>query len=78
MLASSHDLHGADALAFSGAYFGNGSGPIHLDNVECSGNETSLQECVHVEGEFHNCGHTEDASVRCKGEIADACVYSKK
>lgn len=45
------------------AFFGQGSGPINLDNVECTGRETDLVNCRHVRD--HNCGHGEDAGVVC-------------
>lgn len=47
------------------AYFGQGTGPIWLDDLSCSGSETSLNQCTHRGYGLHNCGHHEDASVRC-------------
>ena len=55
-------------MALSGAYFGNGSGDIFLDNVVCSGTESSLLECRTNPIGQHNCDHSEDAGVRCEGE----------
>ena len=53
--------------AFSSANFGQGSGPIQIDDVSCIGNETNLLNCTH--STIHNCTHNEDAGVVCSGEI---------
>ncbi|NXI44887.1 NETR protein, partial [Galbula dea] len=59
-------------LGFSGtakaramAYFGEGHGPIHLDNLECSGTEHTLGQCVKPDTGIHSCWHSEDAGVIC-------------
>ncbi|XP_075900741.1 scavenger receptor cysteine-rich domain-containing protein DMBT1-like isoform X2 [Nelusetta ayraudi] len=52
------------------AYFGRGSGPIWLDNVECSGEESAITHCTHNPVGQSNCGHDEDASVICSGSLA--------
>ncbi|XP_037133612.1 neurotrypsin [Syngnathus acus] len=53
------------AKAWSWAHFGQGSGPILLDAVKCTGNELFLDECPHGHWEQHNCDHMEDAGVSC-------------
>ena len=55
------------ATAFSSAYFGDGVGPILLYDVYCSGSETKLIDCGHFGLGQHNCDHSDDAGVRCKG-----------
>ena len=47
------------------ARFGQGSGKIWLNDVECEGNESSIVNCRHRPWGVHNCGHLEDASVIC-------------
>ena len=53
------------ARARSMAYFGEGEGPIHMDNVKCTGNERSLADCVRQNIGDHNFRHSEDAGVIC-------------
>ena len=54
-----------DALSFSVAYFGKGTGPIWLGDIQCSGNEQFLVNCTKTAIGVHNCEHVEDAGVRC-------------
>ncbi|XP_060260795.1 deleted in malignant brain tumors 1 protein isoform X45 [Ovis aries] len=56
------------------ARFGQGSGPIVLDNVGCSGHETYLWSCSHSPWNTHNCGHHEDASVICSAAQTQSSV----
>ena len=53
--------------SYSNAYFGQGSGPILLDNVACSGSESTLASCSHLGvGVTRSCSHLEDAGVKCR------------
>ena len=45
--------------------FGGGGGSIHLDGIQCLGNESSLLQCVHDGFGVHDCFHYEDAGVSC-------------
>ena len=57
------------SVAVQGAFFGSGSGSIILDNVLCRGSESSLLECNTNPIGQHNCDHSEDAGVRCNGNV---------
>jgi len=51
--------------ATSSASFGQGTGTIWLDNVQCRGNETGIEKCPNNGWGRHNCSHSEDAGVVC-------------
>ena len=57
-------------MAFGGAHFGAGVGPVHLDEVDCHGNESNLNNCSHDTLVSCLSGHSKDAGVRCQGRIA--------
>ena len=60
------------------AFFGEGSGPIHLSRAQCRNDYTILAECSTDKTGINNCQHSEDAGVICHGkiEIMPCCQLS--
>ncbi|NWZ60001.1 DMBT1 protein, partial [Haliaeetus albicilla] len=54
------------------AHFGPGADPIWLDNIHCTGTESTLTECELNNWGEHNCAHSEDAGVVCSGAAAES------
>ena len=54
-------------MPYKDAHFGKGSGPIWLNNLECSGHESNLYECGPFWGDRagHDCMHSNDVGVFC-------------
>nr|XP_058961641.1 uncharacterized protein LOC131788567 [Pocillopora verrucosa] len=51
--------------AYSGATHGQGTGPIWMDDLACSGSESHVYDCRHRGWGDHDCTHSRDASVEC-------------
>lgn len=54
--------------------YGGGAGRIWLDEVYCSGSESSIGECKHREWGSHDCGHSEDVSINCGSNGEDISI----
>ena len=57
-------LYGGKQYQGSEHSWGQGSGSIWMDEVGCTGNESSLFQCATTQA--HNCGHNEDVGIECK------------
>ena len=65
------------AVVFTpGGKLGPGTGPIHLDDVHCTGKEESIFECESSGLGNHNCLHNEDVGIICSapGKIKTAIL----
>ena len=60
------------AEAFLRSFYGPGTGPVHVDNIYCTGSEVSLSACTRKRfGDVStSClDHFNDASVSCLSEL---------
>ena len=78
-LGYTHAQSGAYALLQS--HFGPGTGPILLDDMLCSGNESNLLACPTAGGQIardvvgvHNCKSSETVGIRCLDGTKDATL----
>ena len=54
------------SIAYSGAFFGMGTGPVLLSGLFCSGLETAILECPRYYSIGATpCSHLQDAGVAC-------------
>jgi deleted-in-malignant-brain-tumors protein 1 len=66
------ETNNADSVAATAltSGFTNGAGQIWLDDVQCTGTESQLIDCPALPPGVNNCGHSEDAGVRCSGALS--------
>ena len=56
----------AGGVALTDLEFGAGLGNIWMDDVQCGGDESRIEDCPRRPYGENNCGHNEDAAVRCR------------
>ena len=59
------------------AAFGQGTGQIWLEDVQCVGDEIAISDCYHRGWNVHNCGHHSDVGVVCRPKGKAVHVQSK-
>ena len=65
----------AATAAPNNAIYGEGSGQIWLDDVNCVGTEEMIRNCSHSGWGSHNCTHKEDVSINCTaGTYIGTCI----
>ena len=57
------------------AHYGQGSGQIWLNRLNCNGNESAIGECSHAGWGIHGCEHKGDAGVECYPVNGNSNVY---
>ena len=66
----------AGAEVLPGAQFGSAMCPIFLDQLVCSGSETSLLECQsYTPLGLSTCQHSQDVGVRCVGRLTPMFLF---
>uniref|UniRef100_UPI00398E4D26 scavenger receptor cysteine-rich domain-containing protein DMBT1-like n=1 Tax=Pristiophorus japonicus TaxID=55135 RepID=UPI00398E4D26 len=67
---------GTALSATGGAYYGEGTEAIWLDDVRCNGAELALDQCFANLSGVNNCAHSKDAGVTCSGPVPIRLVNS--
>ena len=75
MIASWFVIVISGSIAFQRARFGQGTGPILLDDLRCVGTEQTLLDC-RLDVITTDCSHSEDAGVRCRARgMSDVMLF---
>ena len=56
---------GSAIVASGSAAYGQGSGEIWLNELNCIGTESNIGHCSHTGWGSHDCDHSEDAGIVC-------------
>ena len=62
-------MHNTEAIAKPGSFYGQGEGPVWLDNVRCNlAKDMTILECPHRPIPWSSCTHARDAGVKCRDD----------
>ena len=68
MMLVSCNTYPSGAVHYSYAFYGQGVGPIHVDNLYCLGSEYRVSSCSY-DNDTSEDSHSDDWSIRCpRGE----------
>jgi len=56
---------GTAIAATNDAYYVGGSGEVWLQDVNCTGIELTIEDCLHSGWGISDCNHTQDTGVKC-------------
>ena len=56
--------------------FGEGSGPVFLSNLRCTGSEQTLLKCPNQFFVGSYCSHTRDVGLRCERKLVNSYLMS--
>lgn len=56
-------------VAFRGAFYGEGTGPIFLERYDCNEDDARFLDCAERPIGVHTCDHSNDAGVKCIGQV---------
>ena len=62
-------INNTGAVSVTGEYYGETRLPIHINDINCHGNETSLFNCSFNTMTNYYCYHYHDAAVICQSEL---------
>ena len=69
---------GSSGAAIGSDDFSQGSGSIWLDNVLCTGSESTLASCGHLGVGITSCNHSKDAGVVCSTDRVKGILKVEK
>lgn len=62
--------------AYKGSFYGEGVGPLWLDDVQCLGSETRIDECRHKAWGSNKCNHGMDVLINCLPSEGERKLFS--